>query len=371
MDPIAHTFTGAALAAAGLRRVAPAATAALLIGANVPDVDAVTRFLGDFRALELRRGWTHGVLALVVWPFIVTGILLLWERWRRAQAPPSAPGKLLAVAALAVLTHPTLDWLNNYGLRWFMPFDDRWFYGDALFIIDPWIWLVLGGVLCVRYSQRPLSIAAWTAFWLGASLLVFANVAAFAPRLVWTIGIAALLLFRLAVRDPDPVRHAPRLDRAACMALAIAAVYMAACALSNAPARASVRAALAEAGIGPIEDIMVAPTPADPFGGFVIAVTSDVYYAADWHWLAEPRLRFHAETIPTRLDEPAVQAAMQTEQARRFLVWSRYPFADVTSHDGGGYTVYLRDARYGDNGLLFGPTVRLDRDLKPLSGDKK
>ena len=24
-----------------------------------------------------------------------------------------------------------------------MPFDHRWFYGDAMFIIDPWLWLAL------------------------------------------------------------------------------------------------------------------------------------------------------------------------------------------------------------------------------------
>ncbi len=25
-----------------------------------------------------------------------------------------------------------------------MPFSRRWFYGDVLFIVDPWIWLFLG-----------------------------------------------------------------------------------------------------------------------------------------------------------------------------------------------------------------------------------
>jgi len=36
--------------------------------------------------------------------------------------------------------HPTLDWLNTYGMRWLMPFSGRWFYGDAVFIVDPGCW---------------------------------------------------------------------------------------------------------------------------------------------------------------------------------------------------------------------------------------
>lgn len=365
MDPIAHTFTGAALAAAGLRKVAPAATAALLIGANVPDIDVLAGFAGDFRALELRRGWTHGVLAVMLWPFVVTALLLLWERWRREHDPPSDPRRLLSVAALAVATHPTLDWLNNYGLRWLMPFDGRWFYGDALFIIDPWLWLWLGGALCLRHSHRPVAIACWTAFWLGATLLVFANAEARAASIVWMIGLCGLLGLRVSLtRYP----HAA-LDRAAQTALAVAAVYIAACALSTPLARSQAREALNRTSVGQIEDLMVAPTPADPFAGFVIAATSDRYYLADWHWLAEPRLRLRAETIPIRLDEPAAQAAMRTELARRFLVWSRYPYADVTPRTDGGYTVALRDARYDGNARLFGPVVQLDANLEPLIGD--
>ena len=51
----------------------------------------------------------------------------------------------LLLSYLGVLTHVALDWLNTYGVRLLMPFDRRWFYGDTLFIIDPWLWLALGG----------------------------------------------------------------------------------------------------------------------------------------------------------------------------------------------------------------------------------
>lgn len=368
MDPIAHTFVGAALAGTGLRKAAPAATAALLIGANVPDVDVLAGFLGDYRSLELRRGWTHGLLALAIWPLVVTGLLLLWERWRRAQGPPSDPRRLLAVSALAVLTHPTLDWLNNYGLRWLMPFDDRWFYGDALFIIDPWVWLVLGGAVCLRHSERPFSIAGWTVFWLGASALMYAN----APRpalAIWTLGLAVLVVLRL--RGNDSATRPARLERSARAAVGIIVLYMVACALGNLPARSQARAVLTEAGIGPLEDLMVAPTPANPFAGFVVAATPGAYHIGTWQWFARPRLVLDGTTIETRLDEPAVRAAIGTEPARRFLVWSRYPYADVARREDGGYSVAFGDARYTDNARLLGPVVQLDRNLEPINGDAK
>ena len=191
MDPIAHTLTGAALAATGLRRATPLATAALVIGANAPDIDVLASFAGSYAALALRRGWTHGVLAIVVLPFVVTGLLLLWDRMRpgRAERAPARAGPLLALAALAVLTHPTLDWLNNYGMRWLMPFDGRWSYGDALFIVDPWIWLALGGVLFLGSSRTAWASALWAVFGLLATWLLFR--APFVPAPARALWVAA------------------------------------------------------------------------------------------------------------------------------------------------------------------------------------
>src|SRR6476469_4535248 len=116
MDPLTHTLLGATLASTRLRDTTRLAPAALIIGANLPDVDSILYFTGhDDLALGFRRGWTHGVLALVVLPLILTALLLAYDRLtgKRAHA-----GTLLALCALAILTHPFLDWLNNYGMRW-------------------------------------------------------------------------------------------------------------------------------------------------------------------------------------------------------------------------------------------------------------
>ncbi len=38
-----------------------------------------------------------------------------------------------------------MDWTNNYGVRPFLPWSSRWFYGDLVFIVDPYILLLIGG----------------------------------------------------------------------------------------------------------------------------------------------------------------------------------------------------------------------------------
>src|SRR5918999_1704760 len=150
MDNVCHTLVGAALAEAGLKRRTALGAATLMIGANFPDIDVVAVPFGH--GVDFRRGWTHGVLALAVLPFVLTGIMLAWDRWvaarsaaRAGAARPRADSRaLLLLSAISILTHPTLDWMNEYGMRWLMPFSGRWFYGDALFIIDPWLWAALG-----------------------------------------------------------------------------------------------------------------------------------------------------------------------------------------------------------------------------------
>jgi inner membrane protein len=93
-----------------------------VVAANAPDVDVLSYAGGPYLALSFRRGITHGVPAMLVLPFVVAGAMLAWDRWVRRRREPTAPaapyGALLALSALGVLTHPALDWLNTYGMRW-------------------------------------------------------------------------------------------------------------------------------------------------------------------------------------------------------------------------------------------------------------
>src|SRR2546427_341253 len=106
MDPICHTLVGLCLADSGLKRRTALGTATLVIAANLPDLDVLAIPLRQ--NLAWRRGWTHGILALVVWPLLLTGWMRWWSaaRQRRDLAEPRAdPRWLLLLSALGVLTH--------------------------------------------------------------------------------------------------------------------------------------------------------------------------------------------------------------------------------------------------------------------------
>ena len=77
MDNLCHTLVGAALAQSGLKRRTPLATATLLVAANLPDADVISLAWGSTAGLGFRRGWTHGALALALWPFLLAAAMLL------------------------------------------------------------------------------------------------------------------------------------------------------------------------------------------------------------------------------------------------------------------------------------------------------
>jgi inner membrane protein len=130
LDNLTHGLVGAAISKAGGERITPLATATLVIAANAPDIDVLSYFGGEYFALSFRRGITHGWPAMIVLPFLVTGAMLAWDRHvrrrRHPEAPPARPGALLGLAGLGVATHPALDWMNTYGMRWGLPFDPSW-----------------------------------------------------------------------------------------------------------------------------------------------------------------------------------------------------------------------------------------------------
>ena len=162
MDNLTHSLTGALIGQTGLKKKTGLAMPALIIGANLPDIDAACFFwLDGVEHLAFCRGITHGPIALVLLPLILAGLLYGWDRWqdKRAKRPagrlPVRFGWLLGVALIGCLTHPALDWLNVYGIRLLEPFSSRWFYGDVLFIIDVWLWaLLIAGTWLSRRREK-------------------------------------------------------------------------------------------------------------------------------------------------------------------------------------------------------------------------
>ncbi len=52
------------------------------------------------------------------------------------------------------MIHLALDFSNNYGVHPFWPVSNRWFYGDAIFIVEPWFWVVAIPLLLPSFRSR-------------------------------------------------------------------------------------------------------------------------------------------------------------------------------------------------------------------------
>jgi len=295
MDNLCHTLVGLAMAKAGLDRRTRYATATLVIGANFPDIDVIAVPLGH--AIGWRRGLTHGVLALAVLPFLLTGLVLLWDRWRRRRRGDTGarpiPTQLLLLSFLSILTHPALDFMNTYGVRWLSPFSDRWFYADTLFIVDIWLWLVL------------------------------------------LAGVLVPWLMRGRIARPE---RPPRI------ALVVSAIYVTTMVMAAARARHRIIGEIATPGAATTPSaLMVAPVPINP-------IRRDVVIEEDTHY------RFATSSVlgaPLVLDgtlekgdvDPDVTRALQHPKARAFLHWARFPFFRV-ERAASRTLVHIADARY-------------------------
>ncbi|OYY68717.1 MAG: metal-dependent hydrolase [Sphingomonadales bacterium 28-55-16] len=165
MDNLTHSLVGALLGQMGLKRKTGLAMPTLIIAANIPDIDAITTLLSGQQHLALRRGLTHGPIAILFLPLLLWGVMLAFDRWQtqRGKRPekrlPVHKVWLLALAYIGCLSHPLFDWFNSYGIRLLEPFSSQWFYGDTLFIIDIWLWAALIVGVSVSLRREPMGEA--------------------------------------------------------------------------------------------------------------------------------------------------------------------------------------------------------------------
>jgi len=129
-----HTLVAVAIARTGADEWVPYAAATAVIASNLPDIEIVTGLLGTPAYLEYHRGITHSLIGVPILALLLAAAVHIFSGkfW-----------KTYLVALIAMATHPALDYMNTYGWRPFLPWSGTWYYGDTLFIIDPYIDLAL------------------------------------------------------------------------------------------------------------------------------------------------------------------------------------------------------------------------------------
>ena len=286
MDNVCHTLVGVAVARTGLHKRTAFATTTAAIAANIPDVDVLI-FATSVPSVAFRRGITHGVPAQLLLPIACAAVIWWIGRRKATAALPPHFGWLLALSYIGVLTHVFLDYLNNYGVRLLSPFSQRWFYGDAAFIVDVWLWLVLGGGALLARRTRP---------------------------------------------------------RYAIAALAVAGVYVTGMLISARVARGIVTDAwIARTGRAP-RALMVGPVPLNPFRRAIIVDAGDRYFEGRFTWMPT-RVSFGERATLKNDWLPEITTARSDPRVRGILIWARFPFWE-TREVPGGTEVRIRDMRF-------------------------
>ena len=292
-------MAGWALGQTGLKTTTRKGLAALILAANMPDIDV---FFGNapWDPLAIHRGFTHGLVGgVLVMPPILAGLLWLLDRWQLRRGVtfksglPMRFGWLVLLSYLGAATHPLLDLLTTYSVQLYSPFSNAWYHADALFIIDVWLWLLLGGSIAVsKYREkrgRP-----------------------------WKRPVEA--------------------------AIAIALVYIGANLVISERAAAAVRH---WAGNRPVAAIFASPPPVAFWRRDLLWREGDCYRRSRFDPLAGG---FGAVTacLSSDMDDPAVREALRRDpRLRKFLHWSVMPMAQI-ERGRCEVRVTIGDARYGD-----------------------
>ena len=293
----------------GLKRLSPRAMPALIIAANLPDIDSFVAPLFGAVPIAAHRGFTHGIGGWFTMPFLAAAIILLWERFRPNKEGPIKLGGLLLACFLATLSHPALDFLNTYGTRIAEPLNHRWYYGDTLFILDPWIWITL--ILGLEMSWRAERLGR---NWARPALWAFAAV----------LGYIAL---NVAISARAVAVTRPLVERVTTPRMIVA---------GEVPLTFWKRKMIWRGdGVGGVGTY-------NPLDGLNRA------------WL-NPRI------TPLNMDDPRLAAAAKRDKyVRAFLFWSRMPMVDVR-----GGRAYLTDQRFFESGRPSSANFLIPLDTRP------
>ena len=313
------------MARAGMNRKTALATATVTLAAEAPDLDVLGDFKGPVFGFAHHRGFTHSILgAALVAGFVVGFMYLIWRlRGRKIKDPNLPPrwGWLFFFAYLAGLTHILLDFTNNYGVRPFWPFSERWYSWDIVFIADPVLWalLIVGLVLPGLFGLIDSDL----------------GVRHRGPKGRWGAILALVgVLAWWGVRDYEHRRAVNALG--AQLYDGVDAIRFSAYPFWWSPFRWG--------GVVETENFF-AVIPVD-------SVTPDVDPQG------EKQIFYKPEETPVTL------AAKKSYLGRVYLDWAKYPITETETLDNG-YLVRFKDLRFDYGGRsVLSASVELDRNLK-------
>ena len=88
------------------------------------------------------------------------------------------------------MLHILFDSWNSYGIHPFYPFNNKWFYGDLVFIVEPFLWFAFAAPLFFIFHSK------WTRFTLIGVIATVPLLAAYNGLLTW-YSVAATFSFAL------------------------------------------------------------------------------------------------------------------------------------------------------------------------------
>ena len=381
MDNLTHSLVGLAVAKTGLEKLSPGATTICVLAANAPDIDVALLLFSDrWTFLKEHRGITHAIVGTIflsiVLPLLFYAFDHLAARLRGSAAKTNFKGLFIA-SIIASVTHPVLDWTNNYGMRFLLPWNERWFYGDFIFIVDPFLWLILGTSVFLVMSTTRVQKGTWlTIAALTTLLLLFAPRSSdlqhpLLVRAIWFVFlVSAIILFAFRVGERWRSRVVlAGLSIAVCYWVALFTIHYYAVNVSR--ARANEIAVTNSETLGKLAAM---PILASPLSWDCVFDTDKATY----------RLRIDLDSNRpssqvVRYVKPTGQLAVITQRlagsersARIFLGFARFPVVQLADSDCTTQTiVQFADLRYTEPGRSRGtfslelpidcPTEQLER----------
>ena len=145
---MAHGLTGALIGYCGFRqRGGRAALWTAIAAAEFPDIDILVAPLGSETYFRWHRSFTHSALLLPFWAALVAGVIWLIAGRKNFRL-------LFAAAAAGLASHLLLDWITNYGTELLWPLSDARLALSWVFILDPYVWAMLGVALWAVIRAR-------------------------------------------------------------------------------------------------------------------------------------------------------------------------------------------------------------------------